>query len=865
MTRKPTELKIHAKELGIDLASKQEKEYFKWFLACLLFGKPIQQEVAKRAYFELVKEDLDTPEAIIQAGWDKLVEVLDRARYVYDSSTATKLLDISKTLQEKYGTLTNLLKQSQTIDEVSARLQEFKGMGPKTAEIFLRDITPIIDSDIRTSTKVSNGETTAQFCSSCGTELPGGAHFCRQCGYPLDATVRIGRRTSKAPSSPGVAPLDGSAADSQTSIRSRNALSKLPVPVQRVIAAVLVRARDAQPEVSSGNADEATESQSISWGWLPILALTSALGMLSAAHGYTIARYGATAGDFFFWLGILIIFTPAVVRLLSPGVSRFERITLLCIVGTCFYLVDVMASPSAFSGYDAVVHWRTADDITRSAHLFSENSLLPTSPFYPGLEIVTNALSALSGLSTFIAGSIVLGVARLVMILALFILYELITKSARMAGIATMLYMSNPHFLFFDAQFSYESLALPLAALVLFAMARQEISSTGRRWVILTAWVPLIAVVVTHHLTSYVLDGFLLLWTVIYIFQHPARLRQSKLAPTALLGISLSLAWIAVRGNPVVEYLSSYFGSAVDELGGIVVGTNSARHFFAVYAGQPAPLWERIAAFSSVALIVLGLPFGLLCLWQRYRSNALACALGIASLIYPISLAFRFTTFGSEIPDRAAAFLFIPLGCVLTIFIAQFWPTQRLNRKRISLITCVISVVFVGGVVLGSGPPWELLPGPYLVAADARSIEPEGIQTAIWASSYLGPNNRIATDRTNRLLMTTYGDQHAVTALEDHIDVTPVFFSSSFGPNEAAILRSARVRYLVVDLRLSTALPSVGIYFEVGEPGSYQHTTPISSQALTKFKTIPQINRVFDGGDIVIYDVGGLFNAPEKS
>lgn len=135
---------IYAKDLGIDLASKQETEYFKWFLACLLFGKPIQQEVAKRAYFEFVKEGLITPEAIIQAGWDKLVEVLDRAHYVrYDFSTATKLLDVSKTLKEKYGTLTDLLKQSQSIDELSSRLQEFKGIGPKTTEIFLRDIAPI--------------------------------------------------------------------------------------------------------------------------------------------------------------------------------------------------------------------------------------------------------------------------------------------------------------------------------------------------------------------------------------------------------------------------------------------------------------------------------------------------------------------------------------------------------------------------------------------------------------------------------------------------------------------------------------------------------------------------------------------------
>jgi hypothetical protein len=44
-----------ARELGIDLASGAERELFKWFLACLLFGKPIRREVAGRAYAELAR------------------------------------------------------------------------------------------------------------------------------------------------------------------------------------------------------------------------------------------------------------------------------------------------------------------------------------------------------------------------------------------------------------------------------------------------------------------------------------------------------------------------------------------------------------------------------------------------------------------------------------------------------------------------------------------------------------------------------------------------------------------------------------------------------------------------------------------
>jgi len=137
--------RITAKDLAIDLSSKKESEYFKWFLACLLFGKPIQQDVAKRAYFALVQAGIATPDAIREAGWDKLVAVLDEAHYVrYDFSTATRLLDIARTLKEQYGTLTELLRQSHTAEEVAARLQAFKGVGPKTAEIFLRDMAPLL-------------------------------------------------------------------------------------------------------------------------------------------------------------------------------------------------------------------------------------------------------------------------------------------------------------------------------------------------------------------------------------------------------------------------------------------------------------------------------------------------------------------------------------------------------------------------------------------------------------------------------------------------------------------------------------------------------------------------------------------------
>lgn len=246
-----------------------------------------------------------------------------------------------------------------------------------------------------------------------------------------------------------------------------------------------------------------------------------------------------------------------------------------------------------------------------------------------------------------------------------------------------------------------------------------------------------------------------------------------------------------------------------------------------------------------------------------YRSNTLTLLFGLVALAYPLSQVFRFTTTGAELTDRAAAFLFLPIASLVTLFIAHFWPTRRLGWGGTAVITLGCCVVFMGGIVLAAGPSSAVLPGPYLVGADSRSIEPEGIAAASWSYAELGPDNRVATDRTNQILMATYGDQRVITSIGDGIDVSSMFFAVRFGPTEASMVRSERIRYLVVDLRMARGLPLLGYYFAEGEPGAFVRTRPVDVEALGKFNTLPGANRVFDSGDIVIYDVGGISDAPE--
>jgi endonuclease III len=131
---------LYSEDLGIDLSTSSGR--FRWFIASILFGARISEQIAARTYrcFETAGL-VDSPEKIISAGWDKLVEVLDAGGYArYDFSTATKLLEIMSALQQNYGSLENLYSQAKDEKDLEKKLQEFKGIGPATTQIFLREL-----------------------------------------------------------------------------------------------------------------------------------------------------------------------------------------------------------------------------------------------------------------------------------------------------------------------------------------------------------------------------------------------------------------------------------------------------------------------------------------------------------------------------------------------------------------------------------------------------------------------------------------------------------------------------------------------------------------------------------------------------
>jgi len=136
---------LYSEELAIELSSNTDEELFKWFLASMLYGARISQTIAKHTYQTFARYQLLEPQAILQAGWGFLVKpVMAEGGYVrYDEKTSTALLSVCDKLIAEYdGSLLTLHAEARDNQDLESRLIQFHGIGPVTANIFLREVRP---------------------------------------------------------------------------------------------------------------------------------------------------------------------------------------------------------------------------------------------------------------------------------------------------------------------------------------------------------------------------------------------------------------------------------------------------------------------------------------------------------------------------------------------------------------------------------------------------------------------------------------------------------------------------------------------------------------------------------------------------
>lgn len=613
----------------------------------------------------------------------------------------------------------------------------------------------------------------------------------------------------------------------------------------------MVSARRTKPRAARAERSKGRSAPSLEWLSFPLVALIASVGVFLCALANALARATLEPNSVLYWIGLLVIAVPIFLRLSLRKPSYRERLALVLLLGLALYLVKVTRDSIFFTFPDEFVHAFNAENIDRYHHLYHFNPAITTTPRYPGLEGATSALMMLTGMSSFGAGTILVGAARLTFMAALFFLFARLSGSARGAGLGVAIYAGSSNFLFWGAQFSYESLSLPLMVVVLMAFAERDEAPPeySRAWAVPIV-LGILAITITHHLTSYALALVFILLAVLY---KVMKVKKPNPWPFALLATVAALAWLLIAARSTVGYLFPVLGDAVKAIWETASGESAPRTLFhqastTTETVGATPLFARAVALFAILLLAIGFFLGLRQMWRRRRElEPLVLLLCVAGAAFFGALLLRFAPAAWETGNRAGEFLFIGLAFVCLYGAAEVLRAgPRLQRRRL-LLAGALGIVLVGGAI--SGWPWDVqLARPLQAKAHGREIGSEPLALAEFARKRLDGSRFAAPEADARLLLTPGGQ---VAFGGQGPDVQDIVGNTALESWQLPLLKENHLPYVVADRRDNAEDTLRGQYFAV--PGQYGEKLQ-SSELLHKFTRVPAA-RVWDGGRIVLYDL----------
>lgn len=586
------------------------------------------------------------------------------------------------------------------------------------------------------------------------------------------------------------------------------------------------------------------------YGSFPWVALSCAAGVAVTSVADALSRTGHHGGSELFWLAICLISVPATLRMTGQRASSGERAAIVVVFGLSLYAIKVLRDPFSLTYADELVHFHNLQSILATGQLFGTNTILPITPRYPGLESFAAAMVRIGGISPFASALLLIACARVVIMLALYAFFERVSGSRQVAGLGTLVYAATPTFLFFDSQFSYESLALPLASVALYSLVRWMQAPTGearRRWI----WIILLiaaTVVVTHHITAYALVALLATVCVLHW-----RLRGRRGAPwvAALCIALLAVVWLVFAAGGTIGYLSPVLSDAINKLLQTLRGEAATRVLFANQGGvETTPFLERAVAILGIAVLGLYVLAGTRLIWRRrWRRSPLLVVLAFASLAYLVTLPLRFVPAAWETASRASEFLFVGVGVIVAL--GMVWimerPGQDVRRMR-QLIAWSLALMLAAGIIAG-WPASLRLALPLEVKAMGRTIEPPGYVAAKWSGEKLGPTQVVAAEDADARLFLDYAHQAAYTGVYPDVDD---MLASSTLKGWHGLLKRYHITLVETDRREISTDVIAGYFFNVGRPRL------MAAGTANKFN-VADVDRIFDAGNFTIYAVRRLW------
>lgn len=594
--------------------------------------------------------------------------------------------------------------------------------------------------------------------------------------------------------------------------------------------------------------------------------ICTGLGLVFVTLASNGSREGTGGTYAFFWIGLLLAFTPTTLVAIRKNAHRHERLICVLLLGHALYLVKILGSSDAFTFTDEFVHLRNTQDILLTGHLFAFNPLLPTASYYPGLAALTAGFTEFTGLTPFASGLLLMSAARILLLASLFHVAERLTGSDRAAAAASLLYAANPMFLFWSAAFAYENLALPLAAFAVWWIGRTRAQPTLVSLVVST--IAILAVTASHHVAGFALSALLVTWWMTELFVRRAS-RERKPQPghrslglLAVFSSIVTVSWLLWVAQPAAHYLfTDNFIPALRQTVQVLLGEVAPRRLYAS-GGYSSPAWETVAGATAVVLVLLALPFAIYRAWSRREHAPMLVAIAVA-LAYPLSLAPRLAPTGVAISGRSTEYVYFGVACVIGM-LATDAPSPRLTRRFLpaarpaglalggsAIAALLMTVVFVGNVTIGTAF-YQRLPEARNPSGYPWSVQPDVVAAAGWAHMHLGRNQPFGANAIDSLALATYGAQDPVSPG----DVWPIFFSEQIDSGVVDTIRETGVRFLLINQRMTRGVPATpGYYFGPYEPNAGQYEVPFPAASLAKFSTADCMDVIYRSAAVSIVDV----------
>ena len=597
-----------------------------------------------------------------------------------------------------------------------------------------------------------------------------------------------------------------------------------------------------------------------------VICATTGLGLCGEGLAMAVAPRHSVVGQMLFFVAIVVPFAIFLTVLMVPRLGSLREITV-AILGLYPAIVNRMSSPLVLAGYDEHQHAQSLMNLLNGSGLFSPNPTLPVSPFYPGLELFTAVAIRLTGLRVIMVESLVVLLCRLLLVLIIYHAALLVSPSRRGASLVVAFYAVSSHFYSFDAGFAYETLALTLGLGGLFLLRRAQLADhAAARQLFLMASLVLIATVVTHHATSWMVLAFLIAWAAM------SRKGERKLLARAavIMGVAVAI-WAAVLASRIEGYLAPIVSTAMQSAHAFLAGT-SQHHIFGSSAGTPPPPdWERLMLVVYTLATTLA---ALACAWIMlsrafHNGDRMLGLLGALNLAFPLTAASHFDPSVGELGARAASFLFLPLALSCSLIIQRHprvtrrpaGPHNPFRPARLIVLIGGTTIVYLGGTLLGSSPDYLRLPGPYLPSADVRTQDPETLAAVGWAGRHLPTGATVAADRVPAVILGSKALWPMTNPMQGFAPAQ-LYFSTAWGPQQTAIVKGLHIDYVYVDTRLADSLPYVGYYFSQGET---KKPTRLSVADVAKFAHVPGLKAVYHAGPVTIYDTSGLGVVPKQA